>query len=257
MNVARRGAYALGLPVLLILLWWALSRDSTNFYVPKPGELWTTGIDTWIGERMTSDVLPSVVRFLVGTAAAIVLGVALGLWIGSVRWVRQLTEPLLEFFRAIPPPVLVPVLMLIVGVNDRMKILVIVSGAIWPVLLNTIEGVRAVDPVLKETARTYRIRGPARLWHMVLPSAGPQVSAGIRQSLSIGLILMVISEMFASSSGLGFTIVVFQRSFAIPEMWSGIVLLGLIGFCTSVVFAVCERRVLRWYHGQREVQHGR
>lgn len=101
------------------------------------------------------------------------------------------------------------------------------------------------------------IHGPARLWHVVLPSSGPQISAGIRQALSIGLILMVISEMFASSSGHGFTIVVFQRSFAIPEMWSGIVLLGLIGFCMSVLFQACERRVLRWYHGQREVRHGR
>jgi len=80
---------------------------------------------------------------------------------------------------------------------------------------------------------------------------------GVRQSLSIGLILMVISEMFASSSGLGFTIVEFQRSFAVPEMWSGIVLLGLIGVLMSVIFHVCERRVLRWYHGQREVQRGR
>lgn len=257
MTVVKRAAYVLGLPALLIGLWWLLTLNSTNFYVPKPGELWTTLFDTWDAERIRADVLPSVTRFLIGTGAAIVLGVAFGVVIGSVRWVRQLTEPLLEFFRAIPPPVLVPVLMLIVGVNDRMKVLVIISGAIWPVLLNTIEGVRAVDPVLKDTARTYGIAGAARFRHMVLPSAGPQIAAGVRQALSIGLILMVISEMFASSSGLGFAIVTFQRSFAVPEMWSGIVLLGLIGFVMSLVFQLCERRVLRWYHGQREVQHGR
>lgn len=257
MRLISRIGFTIGLPLLLIFVWWVATLNSTNFYVPKPGELWTTMIDTWLGGRIESDVVPSVVRFLIGTGCAILLGIAFGVLIGSVRWVRQLTEPLLEFFRAIPPPVLVPVLMLVVGVNDRMKVLVIISGAIWPVLLNAIEGVRALDPVLKDTARTYGITGLARLRHVVLPSAGPQISAGIRQALSIGLILMVISEMFASSSGLGFTIVVFQRSFAVPEMWSGIVLLGLIGFLMSVVFQVCERRVLHWYHGQREVQHGR
>jgi ABC-type nitrate/sulfonate/bicarbonate transport system permease component len=256
-DALRRVAYALGLPVLLILLWWAATLGSTSFFFPKPGQLWTTFFDVWWSDRFTSDVVPSLARFAIGVSAAILLGIGLGVWIGSVRWVRSLTEPLLEFFRAIPPPVLVPALMLIVGVNDKMKVLVIISGSLWPVLLNTIEGVRAVDPVLKDTARTYGIAGVSRLMYVVLPSAGPQIMTGVRQSLSIGLILMVISEMFASSSGLGFTIVEFQRSFAVPEMWSGIVLLGLIGVSMSVIFQLCERRILRWYHGQREVQRGR
>ncbi|MFD1824380.1 MULTISPECIES: ABC transporter permease [Mumia] len=257
MTFVKKAAYALGLPVLLIALWWFLSRDTTNFYVPKPGELATTFVDTWIGERFRTDILPSVARFAIGTALAIVLGIAAGVWIGSARRVRSLLEPLLEFFRAIPPPVLVPILILIVGVNDRMKITVIVIGAVWPVLLNTIEGVRSVDTVLLDTARTYGLKGWTRLRTVVLPSAAPQIAAGVRQSLAIGLILMVISEMFASSSGLGFTIVLFQRSFAIPEMWSGIVLLGLIGVAVSVVFQLCERKILHWYYGQKEVQHGR
>ena len=160
-----------------------------------------------------------------------------------------------EFFRALPPPVLIPVLMLLVGVNDGMKIAVIISGAIWPVLLNTIEGVRAIDPVAE--------RNQPLLWHQRFspdslpgaPSATPTIMAGIRQCLSIGLILMVISEMFASSSGLGFAIVQFQRSFAVPEMWSGIVVLGLIGVIMSFIFQWIERRVLRWYNGLKEVEN--
>ncbi|KAA1424955.1 ABC transporter permease [Mumia zhuanghuii] len=257
MKVLKSIAYAVTLPALLILLWWVLTIDSTNFYVPKPGELATTFVDTWFGERFREDVMPSVARFAAGTLLAIVLGIAAGVCIGSVRWLRSLLEPMLEFFRAIPPPVLVPILMVLIGINDRMKIAVIVFGAIWPVLLNTIEGVRAVDPVLVDTARTYGLSRWQRLRTLVLPSAAPQIAAGVRQALSIGLILMVISEMFASSSGLGFTIVLFQRSFAVTEMWSGIVLLGLIGVAVSIVFQVCERKILHWYYGQKEVQHGR
>jgi len=164
-------------------------------------------------------------------------------------------EPVLEFLRAVPPPVLVPVIMLFAGIGDTMKIVVIASGCVWPILLNTVEGVRAVDPVMLETARSYGITGPSRLRNLVLRSASPQIFAGLRQALSIGIILMVISEMFAASNGLGFTIVQFQRSFAIPEMWSGIVVLGLLGVTMSFIFQWAERNILRWYHGQKEVEN--
>lgn len=254
MSALKRVLYFVGLPVLLILLWWVLTIGSTNFFVPKPGQLAETFWETWAGERFLTDFLPSIGRLFAGLVATIALGIVLGVLIGSFRWLRRLSEPLLEFFRAIPPPVLVPLLMLLIGINDQMKVVVIVSGAIWPVLLNTVEGVRAVDSVLSETCQTYRLRGFARLRYLVLPAASPQMMTGIRQSLSIGLILMVISEMFGSSSGLGFTIVLFQRSFKVPEMWSGIVVLGLIGLALSIVFQLVERWVLKWYHGLREVQ---
>lgn len=255
MRLAKRTAYLLALPVLLVLFWWVTTIGSTSFFVPKPGELSRTFVEVWFGDRFFEDVVPSVTNLVIGVLLAIVLGIGLGVTIGSVRWLRALTEPTLEFFRAIPPPVLVPVLMLLIGINDTMKVAVIVSGAVWPVMLNTIEGVRAVDSVLDDSARTYGIGGFARIRHLVLPSAGPQIMAGIRQCLSIALILMVISEMFASSSGLGFTIVQFQRSFAIPEMWSGIVVLGLIGIILSFIFQWTERRILAWYHGLREVEN--
>ncbi|OSP23603.1 nitrate ABC transporter permease, partial [Streptomyces sp. 13-12-16] len=148
-------------------------------------------------------------------------------------------------------PVLVPVIMLFAGIGDTMKIVVIAGGCVWPVLLNTVEGVRAVDAVMSETARSYGVTGAARLKDVVLPSASPQIFAGLRQALSIGIILMVISEMFAASNGLGFTVVQFQRSFAIPDMWTGILLLGLLGFVLSVLFQLVERRALGWYHGLR------
>jgi ABC-type nitrate/sulfonate/bicarbonate transport system permease component len=196
-------------------------------------------------------VLPSVLRLAGGYALAAVVGVALGTVIGSYRRVRAACEPVLEFLRAVPPPVLVPVIMLFAGIGDTMKVTVIAAGCVWPVLLNTVEGVRAVDPVMAETARSYGITGGARLRNLVLRSASPQIFAGLRQALSIGIILMVISEMFAASNGLGFTIVQFQRGFAIPDMWTGILVLGLLGFLLSVVFQWVERRALGWYHGLR------
>ncbi|MBW4094285.1 MAG: ABC transporter permease [Acidobacteria bacterium] len=247
--------YLLTLPVILLLWWWVATSGEPNFFVPTPAKLAETFVNTWISERLFTDVLPSVTRLALGVLAAIVLGIALGLAVGLNRTLRALTEPVFEFFRALPPPVLVPVLMLLVGINDGMKIAVIISGCIWPVLLNTIEGVRSIDPVQNETSRSYGISGFNQIRYQILPAATPTIMAGVRQCLSIGLILMVISEMFASSSGLGFSIVQFQRSFAVPEMWSGIVVLGLIGVALSFIFQWCERRVLRWYHGLKEVEH--
>ncbi|MFI1731583.1 ABC transporter permease [Streptomyces acidicola] len=250
-RLALRLLFAVALPALLVAAWWLASADSTDVYWPPLRTILTTFPDVWTGERLRADVLPSVLRLLAGYAAAAVVGVALGTVIGSYRSVRAVCEPVLEFLRAVPPPVLVPVIMLFAGIDDTMKIAVIASGCVWPILLNTVEGVRAVDPVMSETARSYGITGVARLRNVVLRSASPQIFAGLRQALSIGIILMVISEMFAASNGLGFAIVQFQRGFAIPDMWTGILVLGLLGFALSLVFHLVERRVLAWYHGLR------
>jgi ABC-type nitrate/sulfonate/bicarbonate transport system permease component len=250
----RRAAYVVALPAALFAVWYVATDSSESFYVPPLRRILAAFADTWTPARLRSDVLPSLIRLALGYLLAVLLGVTAGVLIGEHRRLRATAEPVLEFFRAIPPPVLVPVIVLFAGIGNGMKIIVIVSGCVWPILLNTVEGVRAVDGVLIDTARAYRITGTARLTRLTLPAAGPQIVTGMRQALSIAIILMVISEMFAASNGLGFTIVQFQRSFAIPEMWSGIILLGLLGFLLSELFRLAERRVLAWYHGLREAQ---
>ncbi|WBB61846.1 ABC transporter permease [Streptomyces sp. WMMC500] len=253
-RLIRQTAFLLGLPAVLVTVWWIASSGSQSPYFPPLEQILTAFGDEWTGARLGDDVLPSVLRLTAGYLAACLLGISTGLLIGSRPGLRALAEPTLEFLRAIPPPVMVPVIMLFAGIGDGMKIAVIVSGSVWPILLNTVEGVRAVDSVTDEATRSYGITGPARLRHLVLRSASPQIFAGMRQALSIAIILMVISEMFAASNGLGFSIVQFQRSFAIPEMWSGIIVLGLLGVVLSIVFRLAERRALAWYHGLRRAQ---
>src|SRR5690625_2949753 len=225
--------YIIALPALLLIGWALWSAQSTSFFFPTWEQMTNAFANSWTWCRMTTYVFLSVTRLLIGILLSIILGIVVCLLIWSFRWLRQLAEPTMEFFRAVPPVVLIPVFMLLIGIGDDMKIAVIVLGAVWPILLNTVEGVRSMDEVLSDTSHTYRISGVSRIRYLILPSAMPQIMAGIRQSLSIALILMVISEMFASSAGLGYTIIQFQRSFAIPEMWSGIVVLGLIGVIRS------------------------
>ncbi|WBL20336.1 ABC transporter permease [Citricoccus sp. NR2] len=255
MKILKDLFFIVTLPVLLLVAWVIWSSQSSSFFVPDWGQMTNAFSNVWTWGRIQSDLLPSVGRLFIGIVLSIVIGVIGGLLIGSFRWLRQLLEPTLEFFRAIPPTVLIPVMMLLIGIGDDMKVAVIVLGAVWPILLNTIEGVRSMDEVLSDTSHTYGITGFALVRYLILPSALPQIMAGVRQSLSIALILMVISEMFASSAGLGYLIVQFQRSFAIPEMWSGIVVLGLIGVILSFIFQAVERILLKWYHGQRELEN--
>ncbi len=254
MAFLRRAGFALGLPIILFAAWWFISASSTDFYFPPLSRIVESLIDEWFGPRLADDVLPSLLRLTAGYVIAAVVAVTLGVLIGTYKRLRDLLEPVLEFFRAIPPPVIVPILMLIFGIENTMKIVVIAFGCMWPILLNTAEGVRAVDSVLSDTARTYRISGAARLRHLILPAASPQIFAGLRQGLSVAIILMVISELFAASDGLGFAIVQAQRSFAIPEMWAGMLMLGLLGFLLSLLFRLVENRWLAWYHGLRRAQ---
>ncbi|MDG4825155.1 ABC transporter permease [Asanoa sp. WMMD1127] len=249
MTAGRRVLYPIGFPFLLLVVWGIATTGSTNRFFPGPLAILDAFEDTWIGPAFVHDVLPSLARLALGITASIVVGVAAGTLIGLFGGLRDALEPLLEFFRAIPPPVLIPVGMLLLGITDTMKVVVIVSGAVWPILLNTIDGVRGTDSVLSETADVFRIGWWRRLWFLVLPAAGPRIMTGVRQALSVALILMVISEMFASSAGLGYRIAYFQRNYLVAEMWSGILLLGLVGVLLATTFGVVERRVLAWYHG--------
>jgi ABC-type nitrate/sulfonate/bicarbonate transport system permease component len=250
-TVLKRALTILLLPCALFVLWLVTSRDSTSFFFPPLRTILRAFVDTWLSGRWSTDIVPSLLRLAAGFFIALALALVAGVALGSSKRARDYVEPALEFFRAIPPTVMIPVLLVISGVGDTSKIAVIVFGCIWPMLLNTIEGVRSVDALLKDTCDVYKIHGLRRLRVLTLRAASPQIVTGMRTGLSIAIILMVISEMFASKDGLGFTIIQFQRTFSIPEMWSGILLLGIIGVVLSLLMRLFEMFVLRWYEGAR------
>jgi ABC-type nitrate/sulfonate/bicarbonate transport system permease component len=256
-TLLERVALVLGLPAVLVAVWWFASADSSHFLFRPLSEILVAFRETWIGPRLIEDVLPSLSRLVRGYAASLVLGVGAGVLIGSSRTLRALVEPVLELLRAIPPPALIPLIGLFAGIGDTRRIVIIIAGCVWPILLNTVEGVRAVDEVLADTCRSYRVRGLARLRHLVLRSASPQIMTGARQGLAIGIILMVISELQRTDRGIGFAVEQFQTSFRYPEMWSGVLLLGLLGVALSLLFRVADWGILGWYHGLRATQSGR
>lgn len=247
----RRLVLEAWLPIALLVGWWLASAHSTSTYFPALEQILRAFKDMWLFARIGTDLVPSLTRFLAGFALAVVVGVGAGIALGTRPAARRAAMPSVEFMRAIPAPALLPAMMAVLGFGNTMKIVLIATGCLWPILLNTIDGVRGVDPLQLDFACVYRLSRRDRLLGIVVPSATPQVFAGLRVALAIGLIVMVISEMLGSANGLGYAIIQAQQTFAIPQMWAGILLLGIVGFVVNAAFVLVERRVLRWHRGWR------
>ncbi|MGO2112348.1 MAG: ABC transporter permease [Pseudoclavibacter sp.] len=246
--------------IALLLLWQVATMLATSPFFPQPlliferaAALWFPNETGLLNENVRADVIPSIGRMLSGYAISVVAGVILGVSIGLSQRLADYIDPIVQFMRAVPPPALIPVFLVLFGTGDSMRILLITFGTAWPILLNTIEGVRGIDRLKYDTATVFRIGITDRLLRIVLPGAAPKILAGVRTSLAIALILMVISEMVASSNGIGFSIVQAQRGFGYLDMWAGIVLLGIIGYLFNLVLTLIERRILHWQRaGGRE-----
>jgi ABC-type nitrate/sulfonate/bicarbonate transport system permease component len=249
-----------GLGITLVIVWEYAARKAGSIFFPPPSDILHRAVTLWLSGppsrlflsgSVFQDVIPSLLRLLGGWALAVLVGVPLGILIGRSRNLSDFFNPALQFLRAIPGPALIPVFIILLGTESTMRVTLIAFGCVWPILLNTIEGTRTVDPVQLDTVKAFRIPRHARLWRIVLPAAMPKIFAGMRVSLSLAVILMVVSELVASTSGIGYRIQNAQIMFLLTDMWCGIVLLALIGYTLNWLFLKVEKRVLAWHRGAR------
>ncbi|XRQ13605.1 ABC transporter permease [Actinomadura welshii] len=250
------------LVVLAIVLWELVTRAVNETYFPPPTrilealhELWFSGPASalFLTENATDDFSSSLSNLFIGWAAASAAGIVVGAAIGRSRVLYDMASPVLEFLRAIPPPTLLPFFIIVFQLGATMKIVTIAFGVVWPVLLNTCDGVRTVEKLQLETAKVFGIGRFRRLVTIILPGASPKIFAGLRVALSFALILMVISELFGSTAGIGSELIGAQRSFELPRMWAGIVMLGFLGLLFNAVFMLLERRLLAWHIGAQRL----
>lgn len=214
--------------------------------LPAPSDvgkvLWTLAADNAIAGPLAETLARFAVGFGVGSSIAIAVGLAMGYW----PRIFGLLEPLVELLRPIPKAALVPPLVLFLGVGDAMKITSVALAVFFPVLINTVQGARGVDPVLVNTARTLGTGSFAILRKVVFPASTPFIFAGMRLGLALGLILAVLSEMIAGTGGLGFLIIDMQRAFRVRAMYAWIAILAAVGFALNALMVAIERRVLFW-----------
>ncbi|MCI3271610.1 ABC transporter permease [Streptomyces cylindrosporus] len=243
------------LVLLLALAAWQLAADAHgSVYFPPPSriahrayELWFSGPvrHLFLTSAAFEDVLPSLGRMAAGFGIAALGGIAAGVVVGRSRWAYAVCNPVLQFARAVPPPALVPVLVVVLDFGTPMQITSIAFSAVWPVLINTAEGVRNTDPLRIDVAAVLRLGPLERLRFLLLPSALPRIFAGLRLSLSLSLILMVFSELLpGTADGIGFTLTDAQSRSDLLTVWAALLLLGVLGHLLNTALLAVERRLI-------------
>lgn len=204
--------------------------------------LWsqTSNAEFWIAFRET------VSRMAMGFVSASLVGVALGAAIGLSPRVRAYVEPTLEMIRPLPSSAKIPVLVLLIGLNDRMIVAAIAVSALWPVLLNTVHGFKTIEPRLIDVSRMLRLSRLETIWKIALPHAMPDIFSGLRLALTVSLIIAVVAEMISGTIGLGQNITLAARSFRSADLYAGIIVLGAVGYATNMILERAEQYLLRW-----------
>ncbi len=232
----------------LIALWQILADAGlvSRVFFPAPSRAWAV-LQEWAGSgELWSPLLGTIWRTMLGWGGAALLGIAIGAAIASSALARDLFQPTVEFLRPLPSSAMIPPAILLLGLTDSMVLAVVIFGSIWPVLLGAIHGFSAVEPRLVELSRALRFGRWRRLTHIALPSALPDIFAGMRVSLAIALIITVVAEMLSSRPGLGQMILFAARGFRSAEIFAGVFLLGAIGFVSSLALEKLEAYLLRW-----------
>jgi ABC-type nitrate/sulfonate/bicarbonate transport system permease component len=249
---SRLGGVLLGVIVFAgaLAIWDTWPRTEwAEFYFPRVGEIARTARHVWTDSDFLSAVAASLRRLAAGYALGALVGISIGIAMGSTPRVRNALGPTTEFLRAVPVIAVLPIAIVLLGDADAMRVGVIAFGVFFPVLVATVDGVRAVPPEIRDTAALFGLSDVERDVRVYLPAALPTIFAGMRTALSIGLVLVVISEFNGVGDGLG--VYIWNQRFlsAVPEMYAAILFLGLLGYVLNRLFLVTERRVLAWHYG--------
>jgi ABC-type nitrate/sulfonate/bicarbonate transport system permease component len=235
--------------IVLLLGFWQFSAlylmDTPTW--PPVTRIFAVWYENVVDGTLIKHLLATLWRQMFGYSLAVLLGITLGVLMGYYRILNNLFEPLVEIFRPIPGPAYLPVLILFVGIGHEMKVVLIMIASLFPILLNTYGGVRSIDPVQLDTARTLGLTTAQTMREVVLPAASPQILTGMRISLAISLILAILSEMIVSTDGLGYFTLLAERTFKVPDMYAGIFTLAIFGYALNRLFLLGEQKLIRWH----------
>ncbi|GAB4070906.1 ABC transporter permease [Ancylobacter sonchi] len=196
--------------------------------------------------ELQNHIAGSLIRSVIGFGLAVSLAVPLGLVIGWYARVRDFLTSALEFFRNTSALALLPVFILFLGIGEASKIGIVTFACFFPILLNTISGVKSVDPLLIKSARSLALSAPAIFAKIILPSAVPSVFTGFRLAAQSSILVLIAAEMVGATRGLGYLINYAQFNFLIPKMYAGILTIALIGLAVNQLLVTAERRLSRW-----------
>jgi ABC-type nitrate/sulfonate/bicarbonate transport system permease component len=232
-------------PIAVGLILWTLFGSEESITYPPP--------NTWVDsmKELTEDnlLLPAILSSFrtvgISLAIAIVCGIAMGCIIGTIDILDRALSPLMDFFRALPPPAVVAVIMLLFGLGYSSALLMVVLGAVWPVVLNTAAGVRALPKLRSDVGKILGLSRSDRFWKVMFPSLLPSILLGIRIAVSVAFVVVIFVEILNVTSGMGSLLTSRQQRFDGSGTWAILFLIGISGFLLNVAVAVVERYLLR------------
>jgi len=245
------------IPILSFFAIWEIIARSGLVHpllLSPPTAVFSTILRLLASGELLIHIRASLGRALIGFAIGSAIAIPHGIGIAWFKRVEEVSSPLIDLFRPVPIAALIPVFMLWLGIGDASKIALIAYGCYFPTVLNTMAGVKNVDANLIKVAKLFGANRLQILKKVVLPAAFPYILTGLRYSLSLSLILLVISEMIAARVGLGYLILDAEYTFKTEIMFAGIVTIGLIGFLLNEMAMVIENRLTKWKQGLRDIE---
>lgn len=229
----------------LAVLWQIAAQALASPNVPT----FTATMEALFGDLsyLLLQALITLKRAGVGFAISVVVFVPLGIFLGRIRPVGALAEPVIEFLRPLPPIAVVPLAMMFLGTGDEAKLAIVVFGAAFPILLNTLDAVKEQDPVMARVARSLRLTPWERMALIDLPAALPRIAAGIRLSALVSILLTVVAELLLSTDGLGSHLLNTQYSYNVAATMATLIVVALLGAGVNALTNLVLHRLLRWH----------
>ncbi|TDD47439.1 ABC transporter permease [Nonomuraea terrae] len=223
-------------------------------FLPPATEIVGRAVTLVADPAFRTHALTSLLAWAIGLAIAALIAVPLGLLLGSVPLIDAATRSVVEFLRPIPSVALIPLVALVIGTGLQHRVALVVYASLWPILYNTMYGLRGVDPVAKESLRSYGFGPLAVLLRVSLPSSAPFIATGVRLAAGVALILTVSTEIVAGR-GEGIGVFIFFAGIAVParmaDILAGVFWVGLFGVLVNALLVAAERRAFHWHHAQR------
>lgn len=238
----------------IILVWEIWAQIADSFFFPKASAVAMTMVTDWA--EIVEATLDTLRRAAIGFLIALVTMLPLGIVLGRVRVLGEIVEPVLEFFRPLPPIAVVPLAMMVMGIGDAAKLVVIVWGASFPIVINTIDAVKVQDPMQARLARSLRLTTFERMTLIDLPAALPRIFAGVRLGITVALLLTVVSEIIVSTNGLGDYLRLAQSDFSMTRVMTAIVVIAIVSVIVNGATNWASRHLLDW-HYRRSALAGR
>ncbi|WP_153407831.1 ABC transporter permease [Nocardia macrotermitis] len=252
LRIVGRTAWRFGKPFIAIALFLAVWEIAPRvglvdqIFLPPFSTVAQAFVELVRNGQMWEHVSASLGRSLSGFALAVVIGVPVGIAIAWFRPVADFLGPILELFRNTAALALLPVFILILGIGETSKVALVVYAGFFPIMLNTITGVRTADPLLVKSAVSLGLSPIKLYWKVILPSAVPSIFTGLRMGASGAILVLIAAEMVGARAGLGYLITAAQQNFQIPDMYAGIIAIALVGLIFNGVLVTVERRLSRW-----------